>query len=262
MQTDSIKNALENLGQSYIFADLDNSLMFGDKSTGEITAEALHTICKDTKGKPASFVNDKQLRFLRCILAMGELVPTTARSTRSFNLVDLNHRGYAIVSHGSIILTPEGTPEPRWLQRTQTLAEPERENFNLILKSLKEHGDSLGIEANERIVSDYDLPIFLKASVPKQSGVNLSALLNRLEEELPLPGWRFSDHEYYIEIVPPYSRKELAVQWFLDEIADKNRSFTVAIGDMLTDLAFAGLCDYLLTPSNSQIVWTLFDRKS
>ncbi|MDX1985698.1 MAG: hypothetical protein SFV17_03330 [Candidatus Obscuribacter sp.] len=260
MQPTQIATIIESLGKAYIFADLDNSLIFSDPGQDGTN---LHQVCTDFEGKPNAFVNDKQLHFLRCLIAMGELVPTTARSTKSFNLVSLpSFNGYAIVSHGAIILTPDGTPENRWLKRTQALAVQEEESFARLLESLTAHSRDLGLEASERIVRDCELPIFLKASVSKDSGIQLGPLLNRVREDLPLPGWRFSDHEYYIEIVPPYARKGLAVQWFLEEIADKNRSFTVAVGDMLTDLDFAGLCDYIITPAQSQIAWTLFDITS
>jgi len=80
-----------------------------------------------------------------------------------------------------------------------------------------------------------------------------------LKEQLGehLAGWRFADYDYYIEMVPPYSRKEFAVQWFLDNIADQNRSFTIGMGDMLTDLGFATICDYFISPTQSQIVKSL-----
>lgn len=260
MEPTQIATIIESLGKAYIFADLDNSLIFSDPGG---SGTNLHTVCTNFDGKPNAFVNDKQLRFLRSLIAMGELVPTTARSTKSFRLVSLpSFNGYAIVSHGAIILTPDGTPENRWLKRTHSLALQEEENFARLLESLRTHSLAMGLEVNERIVRDCDLPIFLKASVAKDSGIQLGPLLNRVRDDLPLPGWRFSDHEYYIEIVPSFARKGLAVQWFLEEIADKNRSFTVAVGDMLTDLDFAGLCDYIITPSQSQIAWTLLDITS
>ncbi|MBS2005343.1 MAG: trehalose phosphatase, partial [Cyanobacteria bacterium SZAS LIN-5] len=62
-------------------------------------------------------------------------------------------------------------------------------------------------------------------------------------------------------LLPPFLSKERAVEYFLRELAPPHDCL-IGIGDSRSDLGFMALCDYVVTPTRSQIFAMLTGSQS
>lgn len=226
-----------------ILSDVDGCLVHS-KSDGPC-----RQIGVNNSGK-AAFVTPSQEAFLRTMLQLGMLVPVTARSLKGFNLLDLGHDGWSITGHGVSIRQPGGELEPGWRSYIEEIASVHVwffDEFMRLCTDLFGGIDGVGVP---RIVFDDDLPFMVKVD-GRWRQEQYGWLIQQLNEAVP-NGWVVRAYNSCLELHPPYIGKRKATQWFLENVVPE-RQFTIGIGDEGTDLAFAGLCDYFLTPTKSTV---------
>lgn len=231
----------------YVFADVDETVIASRRTR---PPEGGRPVATDSRGAVCGYLTPKQERLLGFLRAGATFVPTTARSTDAFRRLDLDFSGWAILSFGGVILTPEGTVEPRWAERITDGAACHRESLHRLAAQVVETAGREKIDVRSSIVSDAGMDLY--ASV-KHNGGDADALTpvyRMLLDNLPT-GWRLHFNLNLISILPPFLGKELAVKWFLTHIAPPG-VITVGAGDSLTDVPFMGLCDYALVPTRSQ----------
>ncbi len=216
---------------------------------------------------PSSFATPKQVAFLQWLLKESEVVPVTARTVESFQRVVTSFSGFAICSFGGVILTPNGVPEPRWHEQIKF----ESSVYASVLKTLKEVIEQAcldrRISLSVTIVSDAGCDLYLNcklsdgevadASAPHDPADVLLQARDLVASLLP-EYWTLHCNGNNIAALPPFLGKERAAYFYLSELAPP-ASCVLGIGDSLTDLKFMKLCDYAVTPKNSQ-VFEFLDR--
>ncbi|MBY0358483.1 MAG: hypothetical protein K2W82_10825 [Candidatus Obscuribacterales bacterium] len=243
--SDDVKKPYTQIG----FTDLDYTLIFsayGCNTDDRVTVS-------EKAGKPSMFMDMRQQRFLTWAQQCDWLVPTTARNYVLFSKV--KHLGFnpgwAIINYGGLIVCPDGSFEQRWLDviRPDALAAKEQ-----LEACLAQAAQIEGLEV--AIATDADLPFYLQAKnrTNPQGAAALMQLRNVISSMIPAD-WEIHHNGNDFAVLPGHIRKEIAVKWFLENIAPAERT-VIGFGDSLIDLPFMGLCDYLVTPRASQVART------
>lgn len=207
----------------------------------------------DSEMQPSAYSTPKQAAFLQWLLSESDVVPVTARPVESFKRVLVDFKGYAICSFGGVILTPDGQPEPTWHEKILA----ESSSLSPTLVELKDEIDRRwsvdGTAVGVTVVRDAgcDLYINCKFLDAVQDAHMLTMLRGVLRTLLP-EGWNLHSNGNNFALLPPFLSKQRAAYYFLSELAPPH-SCVLGIGDSLSDVGFMTLCDYAVTPTNSQV---------
>ncbi len=240
-----------------LFVDLDDTLFH---SYRKVTDGVGTPIAFDRNGEPVSFMSAKQRALCEWLLRDADIVATTGRSAEAYRRVDLSFAGYAICSHGGLILLPDGRPEPRWRERIAAQVVAHQLDFVSLLDAVREQAKRAVVDVRVQAISECGLDLYLSIKHNRADAGELAQLAVVLMAELPA-GWRLCLNANNLAVLPPFLGKELAVAWFLREIAPGD-ALVLGFGDSLSDIPFMALCDYALTPSRSQLFSLLQARSS
>jgi hypothetical protein len=235
-----------------LFVDLDDTLFHSSRKNA---AAPRDPVAFDRAGGPQSFMTPKQRALYEWLARDAEVVATTGRSTGAYRRVDLRLGGFAICSHGGVILQPDGRPEPRWRERMAAGAAAHRDALLSLLGTARSLAAKSGIDARTRTIAEGELDLYLSIKHCAADVTELARLAAVLVGHLP-SGWRLHLNANNLAALPPYLGKAPAVSWFLQEIAPRD-VFSVGFGDSLSDVPFMALTDYALTPSGSQLFSSL-----
>ena len=233
----------------FFFCDIDDSLMVSRRKTrkGAIYSGA----AINTRNEVCSFFSVKHLLLLDLIQSQANsLIPVTGRSSDSLARVNLNFDSYAVASHGAVILTPDGELSQDWLESIEADIrnwEPKILKFYTGLESVVYN---LPIDTRISIVWDQGIASYVSVKGPRE---NLQMLLENIEHECQLLGFRVHFNDRNLAILPPYASKMRALSFVFDKMGVSENDLTIALGDSLSDLAFMEICDICMCPSDSQI---------
>jgi hydroxymethylpyrimidine pyrophosphatase-like HAD family hydrolase len=217
----------------------------------------LTPVALDSKGVPSSFMTAKQSAFLDWLLSLSDVVPVTARPTESFQRLLVSFKGYAICSFGGVILTPAGVPEPTWYAQIEQQSSRCVQTLDQLRMAIARASGEDGIALDVTSINDCGCDLYLNCKIlqPDLSEHHLARTLALLQRLLP-GGWRLHSNGNNFAVLPPYLGKERAVSFFLSDLMPSH-SFVLGVGDSLSDLDFMAMCDYAVTPANSQVFATL-----
>lgn len=231
-----------------IFADLDDSLFqTAPKCPNGIDGLLLMSTLAD--GAPSGYATATQQNFLRW-LRIGQVIPVTARGTDVLARVNIE-QAPAICSNGGCILTDAAEIDGEWHDQ---LVERAR------------HGDAVedvyaamttGLSDAFRhwMVSENGLPLYIVVKSNHGAADALEELAERLHPGKPT-GWRRHSNGNNLAYLPPWLNKRDAVAYLIARIrTNAPDTPVVGIGDSLSDVGFMDLCDFAMTPTNSQF-WT------
>ncbi len=235
-----------------IFDDVDDNRI---KACRQVPPEGGTAVAFDESGEATGFLTPKQQTMLDLLLKNALVVPTTARTSDGFKRVMLPYPGWAIVSFGGVILAPEGMPEPRWHERMQIESKKYEAELNRLLSIVQKTAAGHGIDARARIVEDFGLNLFLSVKHNRKNLAELKTIADQLQQELA-KGFALHFNGNFVAVMPPFLRKEYAVQWFIENMTAPG-AVLIGSGDSLTDLKFIGICDWALIPTRSQSFSTL-----
>lgn len=234
--------------QIWAFSDVDDMLI---ATVRECPVAGSEVAAVDDKGKICGWLTPKQRQFLSMFAGKVGIVLTTARTSKGVSQLSLPISGYwAIVSFGGVILTPEGTVEPRYRAIMGAHAKQAAPTLSRLLALMQETCQTRGIDARCRVAQDDGMDLFLSVKHNKRDISELAQLKDVLAPELP-QGWTLHFNGNFLAALPPQLNKESAVRWFIDNIAGAD-ALAIGMGDSLTDLSFMGLCDIAIMPTRSQ----------
>lgn len=236
------------------FCDVDDSLITNSRTA---PCQQSEPCAVDDKGKVCGYITPRQ-KALNKLLSQGAvIVPTTARSSKGLAGVQFAFPvTYSIVSFGGLILCPDGDPEPRFYAMVKEGADRYKSVLEDLLALVQRQAESRGICLRSRVVVDCGLPLYLSVKHNDKSKPGYKeelALIRDLVADFvsaQAPDFAIHLNGNFLAVLPPFLRKEYAVRWFLENIAPGVMS--IGFGDSVTDLDFAGECDYVLMPSVSQ----------
>ncbi|MBF0624528.1 MAG: hypothetical protein HQL82_06940 [Magnetococcales bacterium] len=235
-----------------VFVDLDDTLFQTSKK--DPSAGLLAAV--DREGNPLSFRCGRQVAFLDWLSKGAMVIPVTGRSVDAFRRVTFPLGEYAICSFGGVILTPSGKPDPEWHREVSMAAEGTIEPMVDLHDIVALAAAELGIDVRYRVVRDAGLPLYLSVKHNAGSASEMVRLASAVSPSVP-EGWTLHINGNNMAFLPPFLGKDAAVAFFLEHLVGDGPILTVGVGDSLTDVGFMRMCDYMMAPSNSQIVTVL-----
>lgn len=253
--------AKQNIIKPYALMDLDDTLFQTQRKIDAWslpTAEPENLVCAtvNKQGEPLSFMSQRQATFFNWLLASTELIVVTARDRSEIKRVKLPFDSWQVLTHGAVILTPEGEPLDAWQQYIHEQLLPLQKQINQLAELILEHSgqDNLVFTLHtDRFIND-ELTIYLAIKHAQKD----HQVLADLAEKLPLFIPDFDQHFYVhvnannLAILPLAIHKRHAVQFLLDNHLEGQRP-SFGFGDSLADLPFLQLLDWYGMPNHGQL---------
>ncbi|WP_352338706.1 HAD hydrolase family protein [Psychrobacter sp. 16-MNA-CIBAN-0192] len=250
----------------YALMDLDDTLFQTQRKidTWHLpTAEPENLVCAtvNKQSEPLSFMSQRQATFFNWLLASTELIAVTARDTSEIKRVLLPLDSWQVLTHGAIILMPNGQPLSDWQQKISEQLCPLQNNLNQLIQLISEHHAQNDNGHNDLIFTMHtdcfhnkELAIYLAIKHAKKDHQALELLAKQLAMLIP----DFDTHFYVhvnannLAILPHAVHKQYAVQFLLEHHLDHARP-SFGFGDSLADLPFLQLLDWYGMPSRGQL---------
>ena len=255
------------LTKPYSLMDLDDTL-FQTQRKIDIwdlpTAEPENLVCAtvNKQGEPLSFMSQRQAAFFNWLLVNTDLIVVTARDRSEIKRVKLPFNSWRVLTHGAIILTPDGELLSDWQQYMHSKLAPLQDKLRQLSQLFANH------DKNEQshLVFTPHIDSFNNGSVDEELTIYLAikhaqkdhqALID-LAEKLPTLIRDF-DQDFYVHvnannlaILPHSVHKRHAVQFLLEHHLDSQRP-SFGFGDSLADLPFLQLLDWYGMPNHGQL---------
>ncbi len=262
-----------NIIKPYALMDLDDTLFQTQRKIDawELpTTEPKSLVCStiNKQGEPLSFMSQRQAVFFNWLLASTELIAVTARDRQEIKRVKLPFNSWQVLTHGAIILTPDGELLSTWQQHLYDALAPLQDKLNQLSEVFANHSK----EANSQLVftphsdtfnsgkisyngsNKHKLTIYLAIKHGQKDHQVLVDLANKLPTLI-----RDFDQHFYVHvnannlaILPHAVHKRHAVQFLLDNHLDNHRP-SFGFGDSLADLPFLQLLDWYGMPNHGQL---------
>lgn len=274
LMTTPFFQASPNLIKPYALMDLDDTLFQTQRKIDAWdlpTSEQKHLVCAtiNKQGKPLSFMTQPQATFFNWLLASTELIVVTARDRSEIKRVKLPFNSWQVLTHGAIILTPEGKLLDTWQQHIYQQLEPLQDKLKQLSELFANHSKSDASQlvftahsdtfyTNDCNVKDdsnqSSLTIYLAIKHAQKDHQALLALANKLPLLI-----RDFNKDFYVHvnannlaILPHVIHKRHAVQFLLDHHLESQRP-SFGFGDSLADLPFLQLLDWYGMPNHGQL---------
>ncbi len=243
-----------------LFTDIDDCFMSTVKKFRE--DEILITAATDAEGKARSFISEKQLALLEIFVNGGvELVPVTGRSYSTLMRVTLDSllKSWKIVSHGAMIVKPNGDYCEQWLEylHSNFLLEDWSEKLSYFNQVLSSSIRDLGLSARSYVVSEQGVDCYI--CIKCVEGTNYSNAFDAIlrHSDLDLDEIKIHRNGRNLALLPPYTRKQLAVEFLKEQFGVEKEYLALSMGDSLSDIPFMKQADFSFIPTKSQIAGTL-----
>ncbi len=258
------KTACNSAVMPLVLADIDDNFGHTVKKFRKYVGDenTLGTpIVIDAAGKPLSYASEKQMAFARWLLSTATVTPVTGRSREKYLQVNLGFSGHAIVSFGGLILLADGTPDPTWYEHIAAAARAEKDVIASYQADITRGAADISADLKVSRIVDEGLDLLIKVQNTGEKAAEEMQQLSLVMQQLLPAGWTLHVNEGQLCAYPPFLGKELAVRYYLDNLAPAH-SLLIGSGDSLTDVGFMSLCDMMLAPTQSQVFKTLHALES
>lgn len=256
-----------NIIKPYALMDLDDTLFQTQRKIDawDLVAndsESLVCATVNKKDEPLSFMTTRQANFFNWLLVSTELIVVTARDTSEIKRVKLPFSSWQVLTHGAIVLMPNGARLDAWQQHIYNELEPLQDKLNQLSELFASHSknDTSQLVFTPHVDSfndgdmDKELIIYLAIKHAQKDHQALIELANKLPSLV-----RDFDQDFYVHvnannlaILPHAIHKRHAVQFLLEHHLDSTRP-SFGFGDSLADLPFLQLLDWYGMPNHGQL---------
>lgn len=259
----------------YALMDLDDTLFQTQRKIDAWTiptadSESLVCATVNKQGVPLSMMSQRQSTFFNWLLNSTELVVVTARDTSEIKRVKLPFNSWQVLTHGAVILMPDGQPLDKWQQRMYEQLTPLQDNLRQLITHINsvyaQHNDYENESGSNDLVltphidsfNGSELIIYLAIKHAQKDHQALADLAEQLPKLIP----NFEDWFYVhvnannLAILPHAIHKQHAVQFLLAHHLDHHRP-SFGFGDSMADLPFLQLLDWYGMPNHGQLHSTL-----
>lgn len=243
----------------YAFLDLDDTLFqtLPKCPPGEPRRAAAFR----KNGEALSFITERQARLFELLDANSIVIPVTARNLDAFRCVDLPFRSLAILDFGGVILQQNSQLDADWDAVVRPEALAMGGELETMLGSIREFSARHGLSVNARVITDFDMPLYVVVKHPDGDVAALDRVRCELLARLDLTPYFIHANGNNLSVVPRFLGKERAVAHFLERHVRAGPRMTIGIGDSLTDAPFLRLCDFQMAPKDSQLAMLLHEKK-
>ncbi len=254
----------QNIIQPYTFMDLDDTLFQTLRKMHTWHMETENLVCSvvDKSDNPLSFFNQKQANYFNWLLHTTELIPVTARDSHEIKRVKLPFYSWKILTHGAIIVQPNGECLASWQQHIQSKLQSLQTKlihiFQQIQQIKQKHNLLLKLTQHQENFNNDTLNIYLSIKHQHKNHQALQDFIKYFIDSYP----NFHHDFYYhinannLAILPHAIHKQHAVKFLLNHYLDKHRP-NFGFGDSLADLPFLQLLDWYGTPCRGQLHQTI-----
>ena len=234
-----------------LFLDLDDTI-FQTRPKCPAGEDAVPA-ARGRDGEVLSFMTERQRTWLAALSRAATVIPTTARNLNAFRRVDLKFDHLAILDFGGVVLLPDGTLDPRWDAEIRPRALETAKKLKDHLQNVEHLIASRNLGARARLVSDFDMPLYLVVKHSDGDGSKLEPIRESLLASVDPAEFFVHTNGNNLSLVPRFLGKERAVRFVLQHHLGSEPMLTLGMGDSLTDGPFLDLCDYSILPQASQL---------
>ncbi|KQN09677.1 sucrose-6-phosphate hydrolase [Sphingobium sp. Leaf26] len=236
------------MSQPIALVDLDDTLFQTVGKCPGGTGEGLRLMSRLVDGSPSGYATQPQQNLLSW-LRIGKVIPVTARSRDVLARVHIE-QAPAICSNGGCVIAPGGAIDQAWhdhlMAQAQT-TDPIADVYGMLTADLDKAG------YRHWIVDENELPLFIVIKTNGPDHGVLADLSAASADRLPA-GWRIHRNGNNLAYLPQWLNKRHAAGYLIEKLrVDEPASPIVGIGDSLSDVGFMDLCDYAMTPTQSQL---------
>ncbi|MBW7983093.1 hypothetical protein [Enterobacillus tribolii] len=244
------------MSKPVFFADLDDTLFqTRRKMQDELGETPFRCAALDRSLAPRSFMTQEQAMMVDWLLEHAELIPVTARGTEETARVQIPFHSWRVMTHGAVILTPQGEADAAWQAHMLAGLAPYRERLLSMESGINALMAQRGINAWARLNYEYDgTPVYMvmKHRDSTQTA-ELYALADELKAQFPTEGFYFHRNGNNVAWLPDCVEKGQAVIWLLEKLRAQRGVFPVmGLGDSLSDYRFMRHCTWFGIPRRSQ----------
>ncbi|MCS7046620.1 MAG: hypothetical protein NZO58_09715 [Gemmataceae bacterium] len=233
------------------FLDLDDTI-FQTLAKCPV-GEPVRPVAYRQDGTPLSYMTQRQQALVDWLLASATVVPTTARNLAAFRRVHLPFTSFAILDFGGVVLLPGARPDPAWDAIVRPQAFEIAAELNVACATLQRWNAELHLGLSVRVISDFEMPLYLVAKHPGGDADRLEPVRRRLADSFDRDRFFLHSNGNNLSLVPRFLGKERAVRYLLDRHFRTEPIVTLGVGDSLTDAAFLDLCDFRMLPRSCQL---------
>ena len=255
------------------FCDLDDTLFF----TGRKLDEALRsgTATLDRLGEPHSFHSRHQAHLLGTLLRGATLVPVTGRDTEAFERVVMSFESWAILDHGATVLRPGGQPDRVWQLVMQEVLEDQADALRLAAQAAQHISDLMHLDCTVRLhtvnstgrlheAGGQPMMVVVKHPYALQNSLDAMSVQWALWRQDAGIDLRYFANGNNLTLIARGVSKEAAVTYVQEQLREESQDqelLTLGLGDSLADVAFMNLCDFALTPGDSQLIRAVLENE-
>lgn len=236
-----------------VLVDLDDTLFQTmRKRPDDVPEHDLTPAAFDRQGAPLSYSTPRQSKFLRWISQNAVLIPVTARSREALRRVRI-HYSAAVCAHGGVLLSEDGSPDAEWAAEIAGASEPVLPTLHALAERARHAASEQGCTIEPRILSEDGVALYLVLKHPTADEAKLSRIAAVVERCTP-EGWTVHRNGNNAAFLPPHLGKQRAVARLLPRLRERYPSTPlIGVGDSATDAPFMALCDWAMTPRESQL---------
>ncbi|MFM9853653.1 MAG: hypothetical protein ACKVOJ_12740 [Sphingomonadaceae bacterium] len=238
--------------------DLDDTLFQTiRKCPPDVPADLLSPLGFAKDGSPLSYATPHQFEFVNWLVETTHFVPVTARGLDALRRVRIPF-GEAVCAHGGVILRPDGTPDLVWAAHIAQQVAVYTPTLNALALAVRASASQLGVQVSVRVLDEDGVGLYVLVKQPDSDVALLNKAVDAMVDQLP-SGWTDHRNGNNIALMPPFLGKAHAVAHILPDLRARfPLALVIGIGDSLTDAPFMQLCDFAVTPTQSQLATAFF----
>jgi hypothetical protein len=238
--------------------DLDDTLFQTiRKCPPDVPVDLLSPLGFAKDGSALSYATPHQFEFVNWLVETTHFVPVTARGLDALQRVRIPF-GEAVCAHGGVILKPDGTPDAGWAAHIAEQVAIYTPMLTSLALAVRTSASVLGVQVSVRILDDDGVGLYVLVKQPDSDVDRLNAVVDAMIDQLPR-GWTDHRNGNNVALMPPFLGKEHAVAHILPGLRARfPLALVIGIGDSLTDAPFMRLCDFAVTPTQSQLASAFF----
>ncbi len=242
---------------TYIFLDLDDTIFQTRHKCLTTPDEQLATAAIHPDGSSLSYTTPQQRELLSQLHMLGTVIPVTARNLESFRRVQLVFSDMVVLDFGAAIVLPSGALDPIWDSQIRPKIVEHGSQLEEICQYWKQISDRLSLGLRIRVISDFEMPLYVVAKHPDGEVERLQELWHHAHGEFPNEKFFVHHNDNNLSVVPSCMSKRSAVEYLLNGPLNGHPRLVIGAGDSLSDAEFLSLCDFSLIPGSSQLMRTL-----
>jgi len=242
-----------------MFADLDDTFFQSLRKVPETQHEGKVLVSEAISGNH-SYQTIKQQNLFAWLAATTDIIPVTARSSRSFANVKLDFGAtFKIVGNGAVVIKPNGEIDQQWHEILVSETSKELETIHALEAACLAVAAELGIAV--RCPQSIENGI-RHSVIVKQDDPDVELRLSEILAGVSVPtGWTSHLNSNNLAFTVPSVSKKRATEYVMSQIPDIDHRITFGLGDSFTDMHFMGLCDFFATPMRGQVAEKLISTK-